>query len=168
MRDAVFRDIVVHDTRTAVDVVSSWWRDSRGVDVSDVTFDGMEVESVLLCRIHPNLAKEVRIGGIRFANVKGSVDCASWITGRGESQVGPIVFENVNLLHGVVCLNAPDVQISRGCFERFEPPPVEVDAYNRHIDEDDSFPCVFKGPLYDSIQKRRYGGERLRVAADDD
>lgn len=168
VRDAVFRDIVVHDTRTAVDVVSSWWRDSRGVDVSDVTFDGMEVESVLLCRIHPNLAKEVRIGGIRFANVKGSVDCASWITGRKESQVGPIVFENVNLLHGVVCLNAPDVQISRGCFERFEPPPAEVGAYNRHIDENDSFPCVFKGPLYDSIQKRRCSGEQPRAAADGD
>ena len=155
VRDAVFKNIEIHDTRTAVDVVSSWLRGGKGVDVNGVLFDGMNVESVLFCRIRPNFAKESRIANIRFANVKGRTECASWITGREENPIGMIAFENVSLPHGVFCLNAADVRISGGAFARNELSADERSTFNGGIREHDSFPCVFSGSLYDSIQDRR-------------
>ena len=65
------------------------------------------------------------------------------------------MFDNVDLPHGVVCLNAPKVWIKGGRFERIVPTAEMVAAYNRAIDEKDQYPCVFKGDLYDSIQRRR-------------
>ena len=155
VRDAAFRDIEIYDTRTAVDFVSSWRRGGRGVAMDGISFGGVRVESVLFCRISPSFAKATRIGNVRFANVAGRTDCASWITGRADSPVGRVVFENVDLPHGVVCLNAPDVQVSGGAFERMEPTEAEKAEYDRVIGESDRFPCVFQGPLYDSIQSRR-------------
>ncbi len=69
--------------------------------------------------------------------------------------MGKVVFDNVALPHGVVCLNAPDVRIEGGRFARKTMSDDEVAAYNHDIEAIDRFPCVFKGPLYDSIQKRR-------------
>ena len=155
VRDAVFRNIEIYDTRTAVDFVSSWRRGGTGVSMSGVTFDGMKVDSVLLCRISPSFAKKTRIDDIRFANVTGRTECDSWITGRAESPVGRIVFENVDLPQGVVCLNAPDVHIAGGRFTRKEPAEKDAARYNHLIETEDRFPCVFRGSLYDSIQKRR-------------
>ena len=155
VRDASFRDIVIRDTRTAVDVVSSWRRGGTGVMFQDIEFDGLDVDSVLLCRVSPSFAKETRIDGIRFANAKGRVECPSWITGRQDSPVGCVAFDNVSLRHGVVCLNAPEVRIVGGNFARIEPTELERLTWNRKIDERDEFPCVFSGPLYDSIQSRR-------------
>ena len=63
--------------------------------------------------------------------------------------------KNVDLPHGVVCLNAPDVRIEGGRFERKVPSDGEKSASDRVIAEKDRFPCVFSGPLYDSIQNRR-------------
>ena len=65
------------------------------------------------------------------------------------------MFENVRLPHGVICLNAPDVRVSGGGFERKVPEAKDAAAYNRGIEAKRQFPCVFKGPLYDSIQMRR-------------
>ena len=155
VRDAVFRNIEIYDTRTAVDFVSSWRRGGKGVDMDGVTFDGMKVESVLFCRISPSFAKKARIGNIRFANVTGRTECDSWITGREDMPIGPIVFENVCLPNGVICLNAPEVLVKGGGLARKELTGKERESYNRVIRERDAFPCVFKGPLYESIQKRR-------------
>ena len=134
VRDAVFRNIEIHDTRTAVDFVSSWRRGGRGVTIDGIVFDGVKVESVMFCRIYPNFAKETHIGNIRFANVTGRTECASWITGRKDSPMGKIVFDNVVLPKGVVCLNAPDVRIEGGRFERNSMSDHEVEAYNHDID----------------------------------
>ena len=155
VHDAAFRNIEICDTRTAVDFVSYWRRGGKGVAMDGISFDGMNVETVLFCRMQPKFAEETHIGDIRFANVTGRTECASWITGRERSPVGTVAFENVNLPHGVVCLNAPDVRISGGNFERKTPSAEDAAAYNRDIEAESLFPCVFKGPLYDSIQKRR-------------
>ena len=155
VRGATFRDIEIYDTRTAVDFVSSWRRGGRGVAMDGISFDGMKVDVVLFCRISPSFAKYTRIGNIRFANVTGRTECSSWITGRPKSAVGAVLFDNVNLPHGVVCLNAPKVCFTGGIFERIVPAAETAAAYNRAIDEKDQYPCVFKGDLYDSIQRRR-------------
>ena len=155
VRDVSIRGVKVRDTRTAVDFVSSWRRGGCGVEFRDVTIDTLDVESVLLCRIYPNFAKETRIGGITFANVSGRVECPSWITGRPGSRIGRIVFDNVRLPHGVVCLNAPEVEVRGGDFALVRPTPEEQAAWNRQIDANDSFPCEFRGGLYRSIQARR-------------
>ena len=155
VHEAAFRNIEIYDTRTAVDFVSSWRRGGKGVTMDGIAFDGMKVEAVLFCRMQPKFAEETHIGNIRFANVAGRTECASWITGREKSPVGTVMFENVRLPHGVICLNAPDVRVSGGGFERKVPEAKDAAAYNRGIEAKSQFPCVFKGPLYDSIQMRR-------------
>ena len=155
VRDAAFRNIEIYDTRTALDFVSSWRRGGRGVTMDGIVFDGVKVDTVMFCRIYPNFAKETHIGNIRFVNVTGRTECASWITGRKDSPMGKVVFDNVTLPQGVVCLNAPDVRIEGGRFERNPLSEHEIETYNRDIDATDRFPCVLKGPLYDSIQERR-------------
>jgi polygalacturonase len=155
IKDVHIRNIKVNDTRTAVDIVSSWRPGGRGVAFKNILIDTMDVDSVLLCRISPNFAKETRIDGVTFANVTGKVECSSWITGRPDSPIGKIVLDNVNLPHGVVCLNAPDVRIVGGEFSLIEPPFEEKQSMNRKIAEKNVFPCVFKGELYRSIQSRR-------------
>ena len=155
VHDAAFRKIEIYDTRTAVDFVSSWRRGGKGVAMDGISFDGMNVEAVLFCRMQPKFAEKTRIGNISFANVTGRTECASWITGREKSPVGTVKFENVRLPHGVVCLNAPDVRVSGGDFERKVPTAKDADAYNRDIEAESQFPCTFKGTLYDSIQERR-------------
>ena len=74
---------------------------------------------------------------------------------RPDSPIGKIVLDNVNLPHGVVCLNTPDVRIVGGEFSLIESPFEEKQSMNRKIAEKNVFPCVFKGELYRSIQSRR-------------
>lgn len=155
VRDVSIRNIKVRDTRTAVDFVSSWRRGGRGVEFRNVTIDTLDVEAVMLCRIYPNYAKETRIDGIAFANVTGRVECSSWVTGRPGSPVGKVTFDNVRLPCGVVRLNAPQLEVRGGDFAVVEPTPAELSGWNRWIDAKDSFPCVFQGDLYRSIQARR-------------
>ena len=155
VRDVTVCDVKIRDTRTAVDIVSSWKRGGKGVVFSNIDFDGMDVESTMFCRIYPRFAKETHIDDIRFANVSGRVECASWITGRSDSPVGRVEFDNVRLPHGVVCFHAPKVKVSGGEFASREPAAAEKRVYDREIKDHDEFPCVFTGPLYDSIQSRR-------------
>ena len=51
IHDAAFSNIVVEDTRTAVNLVSSWNKDSRGVDISRISFSNFRVDAFLFCQV---------------------------------------------------------------------------------------------------------------------
>ena len=57
VRDAVLENLEIYDTRTAVNIVSSWGKAGKGVDFKDIAFKGMKVECRNFCRIYPRYAK---------------------------------------------------------------------------------------------------------------
>ena len=66
IHDAAFSNIVVEDTRTAVNLVSSWSKESRGVDISRISFSNFRVDAFLFCQVSPKFAKEAEFSDIVF------------------------------------------------------------------------------------------------------
>ena len=141
--DAVIRDITVRDTRTAVNVVSGWGAKGDGVSFEDIVFDGMDVDCRYFCRIYPNHCRNAYFKGIHFKNVKGTTQWTSWVTGRPNRPVDDVVFENVDLPHGVVVHNA-GVTVKGGTLKRISPTAGEAASYDRSSEEKNTFPGGLK------------------------
>ena len=139
IHDIEFRDLEIWDTRTAVDVVSSWRPGSRGASIERVAFDGVSVDCVVFCRILPNFARETRIHDIRFANVSGNVLGPSYVTGRPESPIGRVEFANADIPCGLYAFNA-DVRVDGDSPELLPVSPEKADGWNRAISERGEYP----------------------------
>ena len=142
--NAVFRNIEVYDTRTAVDFVSSWRKGGKGVDFIDITFDGMKADCQRFCRIYHRYAKKAVFRGIMFANVTGTALNPGWVTGRRDDPISDVTFENVNLPNGIIAINVDRLNIIGGTLKRNDVPPEKLKAYNRRIDAADDFPGTMK------------------------
>ena len=140
VRDAVLRNLEIYDTRTAVDVVSCWRRGGKGVDFENITFDGMKVECRMFCRIYPRYSKTASFKGLKFANVSGTTQVPSWITGRKSRPIDEVTFENVDLPNGVVALNVGRLEMKGGTLSRIDLPAAEIAAHDKAIDAKDGFP----------------------------
>ncbi|MBR2837913.1 MAG: hypothetical protein IKE55_03960 [Kiritimatiellae bacterium] len=73
VRDCSFRDIRIVDTRYAVNAVGAWSRPERGVDISRISFENMEIDAKGFCKFYYKLAKESVFDGISFRHVRGKV-----------------------------------------------------------------------------------------------
>ena len=144
VREALLRNLEVYDTRTAVDVVSSWSRGGKGVDFENVTFDGMRVECKLFCRIYPRYAKAARFEGIHFKNVTGTTLVRSTISGLKDRPVDEVTFENVTLPHGFVAMNIAKVEVKGGSFERLALTAEETAACMKEIESTGGISHGFK------------------------
>lgn len=82
IRHAVFSNLVVHDTRTALNFFSSWTKTSRGVDIDNIRFANMSVDCQDLIRIQYGFATEARVGEITFNGISGTVRKLSQLMGR--------------------------------------------------------------------------------------
>ena len=140
IHDAVLKNLEIYDTRTAVDVVSSWRKGGKGVGFSDILFDGMKVDCRMFCRIYHRYAKTATFKGLKFANVTGTTLLPAWVTGRRGDPIEEVTFENVNLPNGVSALNVTRLNIIGGTLTRNEIPPETREGYNKCIDEADDFP----------------------------
>lgn len=139
IHDIEFRDLEIWDTRTAVDVVSSWRPGSRGASIGRVAFDGVSVDGVVFCRILPNFARETRIRDIRFANVSGKVLGPSYVTGRPESPIGRVEFTGTGIPCGLYAFHA-DVRVDGGSPEIIPVFPETAKGWNRAISERGEYP----------------------------
>ena len=137
--DAIFKNLEIYDTRTAVDIVSSWSSES-GVKFSDILFDGMKVDCRMFCRIYHRHAKKALFKGIKFANVTGSTQLQGWVTGRKSDPISDVVFENVDLPNGITAFNVDRLEISGGTLKRNPVTAEQLEEYNKGIDEKDAFP----------------------------
>ena len=138
--DATFRNLEIHDTRTAVDVVSSWRKGTKGVDFRDILFDGMKVDCRMFCRVYHRYSKKATFRNIKFANVSGTTLLPSWVTGRRSDPIAEMAFENVNIPNGLNAVNVEKLEISGGTLARNEIPSGKLECFNRGIDEKDDFP----------------------------
>ena len=134
VRDALLRNLEVYDTRTAVDVVSSWSPGGKGADFENITFDGLKVECKIFCRIYPRYAKTARFAGIHFKNVTGMTLARSAITGLKDRPVDEVTFENVTLPHGFVAINVAKLEVKGGSFARQALTAAETAACEREVE----------------------------------
>ena len=140
IHDAVLKNLEIYDTRTAVDVVSSWRKGGKGVDFSDILFDGMKVDCRVFCRIYHRYAKTATFKGLKFANVNGTTLLPAWVTGRRSDPIEEVSFENVNLPNGISAFNVTRLNINGGTLTRNEISTERQKDYNKRIDEADDFP----------------------------
>ena len=140
IHDAVLKNLEIYDTRTAVDVVSSWRKGGKGVDFSNILFDGMKVDCRFFCRIYHRYAKTAIFNGIKFANVKGTTLLPSWVTGRSSDPIADVSFENVDIPNGVTAFNVTKLNIIGGTLTRNEVSEEKLNDYNKRIDKSDDFP----------------------------
>lgn len=143
VRDAVLRNLTVHDTRTAINFVSGWGAKNPGASFENVVFDGMTVDCRMFCRIYPNSSSAAFFRGIRIANAKGASIEPSWVTGRKSRPIEDVAFENVDVPNGVIVHNA-NVVIRGGAFKRIDPTPEAAARYDAEIDARGRFPGRLK------------------------
>ena len=113
---ATFDNLVIHDTRTAIDVVSSWSRQSRGVDIHDIRFSNMQIDCCDFLHLYPNFAKRRVIRDITFCGVTGRTLIPSLASGTEEAPLRGIRFKDVELPHGTILRHAKDVVFDGGTF----------------------------------------------------
>ena len=140
VKNAVFRDIVVTDSRMAVNFVSAWRKGGRGVDFRDIRFDGMRVDAKAFCSMDRRCAENTVFKGIVFENVCGTVLMPSHVSGTRAHPLGSIVFRNVDLPCGIRALNAPEVVIDGGTLRRIEYSASEAAEANTLIEEKGRYP----------------------------
>ncbi|MBR6587675.1 MAG: hypothetical protein IKK82_09660 [Kiritimatiellae bacterium] len=140
VRDAVLKDLEIYDTRTAINIVSSWRKGGKGVNFKDITFDGMKVDCRNFCRIYPRYAKDAKFEGIRIRNVTGTTTLPGWIWGYSGNPISDVTFENVSLPNGIYALDVKSLNIIGGTLTRNEMTDAEVKEWRRKIDNVIDFP----------------------------
>ena len=140
VREATLKNLEIYDTRTAVNIVSGWSKNGKGVSFKDITFDTMKVECRNFCRIYPRYAKSAKFEGIRFANVVGTTTLPAWIWGYQQNPIGDVTFEDVNLANGIMAVNVSNLTIVGGTIKRNSLTKDEVGKYAHEIENGINFP----------------------------
>lgn len=134
VRDAVFTDLVISNTETAVHLVSGYGL-GRGTDIANVRFERLRVDSDILCRIRNGYATGARIGGISFAGISGMTRGKSVIWARSDRPFGTISFDRVDVAGpGVEIASAPDVRFVDSTFAPMSLSPEVSAALVRDVD----------------------------------
>jgi hypothetical protein len=128
IHDATFDNIVVHDTRTAIDIVSSWSKASRGVDIQDLRFSNMQIDCCDFLHLYPKYAKDRVIRNVTFSGVTGRTLISSFASGTDEVPLRGIRFKDVELTHGTILRHAEDVKFEGGTFTVVTPTSEEEAA----------------------------------------
>ena len=97
IRDCSFHDIRIENTRYAVNAVGAWSRPVHGVDITNVSFENMEIAARGFCKFYYKQATGSVFDGITFRHVRGRVREPSIFDDTPERPFRNIVFENVKL-----------------------------------------------------------------------
>ena len=73
IRDCLFRNIKIENTRYAVNAVGAWSRPDHGVDISRISFENMEIDAKGFCKFYYKMATGSIFDGITFRHVRGKV-----------------------------------------------------------------------------------------------
>ena len=97
VRDASFRDIRIHGSRTAVNAVGAWRKGGRGTDIRRVSLENLDVEARNFCHIYYRHGRECVFEDIAFRHVRGKVSGPSVIEDTSDRPFRNLVFEDVAL-----------------------------------------------------------------------
>jgi polygalacturonase len=113
---AVFSNLVIHNTRTAFNYVSSYSKTSRGTDIAHVRVSNVIVDAANFLRMHHMYAQETLFDNLYFSDISGHVTAPSRIYACSKTPFGKIFFRNVDLPCGFEAINAPHVTCTGGSF----------------------------------------------------
>ena len=117
IHDAVFSNLVIHESGTAINLTSSYVTNVRGTDIEGVRFQNIRIrDSREFLRIHHMKSSSAVIRDIVFDGVAGDVREKARIWAHPDKPFENIVFRNVEIPHGVEIVNAKDVRFEGGSF----------------------------------------------------
>ncbi len=97
IRDCSFSGIRIANTRYAVNAVGAWSRPEHGVDISNISFEDMEIEAKGFCKFYYKLATESVFDSIRFRHVRGKVREPSIFDDKPDRPFRNLVFDDVRI-----------------------------------------------------------------------
>ncbi|MCR5752938.1 MAG: hypothetical protein K6G91_13365 [Kiritimatiellae bacterium] len=97
IRDCSFSGIRIANTRYAVNAVGAWSRPEHGVDISNISFEDMEIEAKGFCKFYYKLATESVFDSIRFRHVRGKVREPSIFQDKPDRLFRNLVFDDVRI-----------------------------------------------------------------------
>ena len=97
IRDCSFSGIRIANTRYAVNAVGAWSRPEHGVDISNISFEDMEIEAKGFCKFYYKLATESVFDSIRFRHVRGKVREPSIFDDKPDRPFRNLVFDDVKI-----------------------------------------------------------------------
>ena len=125
IHDATFSNIVVHDTRTAINFAASWNPKSKGTDIWNLSFSNFRIDAFCFCQMSAKFSRTARIDDIVFSDISGTQEIASELTGAAERPARRIRFRNVDMPHGIIANNAEQLEISGGTLKEVRPTDAE-------------------------------------------
>ena len=136
IHDAVFANLTMDgETRTAVNFVSSWVSETRGVDISRISFANVISHAAQFCRIYAGPSNTANVlSDVTFSNVSGSQATASEVAGHPNHPAERIRFQDVNLPCGVTLDNVKDAVVRGGTFREANLSPVARRERSRFLD----------------------------------
>ena len=97
IRDSSFRNIKIANTRYAVNAVGAWSRPEHGVDISNISFENMEIDAKGFCKFYYKFATDGVFDGISFRHVRGKVREPSIFDDKPERPFRNLRFDDVQL-----------------------------------------------------------------------
>jgi polygalacturonase len=102
IRDCVFSGLVIHHTRSGIQVVSRFAPQSKGVTVENILFSDILMECrrpiAVLSDVHGARDADVKpIRGIVFRNIRGSADRSCFLEANRRGDITDITLESVDL-----------------------------------------------------------------------
>lgn len=172
VRDCVISNIVFHETRTAICIVSNYLSDkSKGVQIEDILFSNlrMEAERAFVVLSSASGAQDYpaakRIRNIQFRNVSGTVSEPSLIAGNAGGGVSGLLFDNIVFRHD--CSRTLRIEKNPaavfGEWNRLQPDGVFYIANASEIELTDVKVSCFNGVFPYSSGIVEYRTEKLRV-----
>ena len=136
IHDAVFSNLTMDgETRTAVNFVSSWVAETRGVDIARISFANVISHAAQFCRAYAGHSNTANVlADVTFSNVTGSQMTPSEIAGHPDRPAERFRFLNVNLPQGVTLDNVRDPVICGGTFKAVDLSPEQRRERARLLD----------------------------------
>ncbi len=132
IHDVTFNNIVIHNTRTAVNFCSSWGR--FGTDIRRVRFSNFSIESIDFLRMHQN-GKTTPVEDVYFSNLSGYVRQRSRIWAKEGHPFRNIKLRNVDLPQGIEVLNVEGFSLEDSTLKFLPLSPEAVESRNRDLRE---------------------------------
>lgn len=131
---ATFSNLIIHDTRTAFNFVSSYSKLSSGTDITDIRTSNIIIDANEFCRIHHMYSKTAKFSNLYFSDISGNVKTTSKIYAASQTPFESIYFRNVDLSHGYEAINAPKIKVQGGTFTENKLDEAEIRKRKNEID----------------------------------
>lgn len=132
IHDVVFNNIVVFNTRTAINFCSSWGM--YGTDIRRVRFNNFSIESIDFLRMHQN-GKVTPVEDIYFSNVSGYVRQRSRIWAKEGYPFRNIKLRGIDLPQGIEVLNVEGFSLEDSALKQIPLSPEATASRNRDLRE---------------------------------